>query len=253
MAVCAPLIASYEQQAIKIDVRNSLKPPGTPGHILGTDEMGRDVFARIVHGARKSLVIGISSVMVALLIGGTLGAISGYYGGWVDSIIMRTMDVLLCLPDMLLALAIIAAFKKTEQNIVISIGLAFTPKLSRIVRAAVMTVSRNEYIEAARSIGARNGRIIVSHVLINCMGPIVVQVTLYIANAILTISALSFIGLGIEAPAPEWGNMLATGRAYMRGNAYIVMAPGLAIFFTILSLNLLGDGLRDTLDPRLKQ
>ena len=253
MAVCAPLIASYEQQAIKIDVRNSLKPPGTPGHILGTDEMGRDVFARIVHGARKSLVIGISSVMVALLIGGTLGAISGYYGGWVDSIIMRTMDVLLCLPDMLLALAIIAAFKKTEQNIIISIGLAFTPKLSRIVRAAVMTVSRNEYIEAARSIGARNGRIIVSHVLINCMGPIVVQVTLYIANAILTISALSFIGLGIEAPAPEWGNMLATGRAYMRGNAYIVMAPGLAIFFTILSLNLLGDGLRDTLDPRLKQ
>ena len=253
MAVCAPIIASYEQQAIKIDVLNRLKPPGTPNHILGTDEMGRDIFARIVHGARNSLVIGISAVMLALLIGGTLGSISGYYGGWVDSIIMRTMDVLLCLPDMLLALAIIAAFGKTRENMVISIGLAFTPKLSRIVRAAVMTVRRNEYIEAARSIGARNGRIIMSHVLINCMGPIVVQVTLYVANAILTISALSFIGLGIEAPTPEWGNMLASGRSYMRDNAYIVVAPGLAIFFTILSLNLLGDGLRDTLDPRLKQ
>ena len=253
MAICAPLIADYDQQAIKIDVKNSLKPPGTPNHILGTDEMGRDIFARIVHGARYSLVIGISAVIVALLIGGTLGAISGYFGGWVDSVIMRTMDVLLCLPDMLLALAIIAAFGKTERNMVVSIGLAFTPKLSRIVRAAVMTVRGNEYIEAARSIGARNGRIILSHVLINCMGPIVVQVTLYVANAILTISALSFIGLGIAAPTPEWGNMLASGRSYMRDNAYIVMAPGLAIFFTILSLNLLGDGLRDTLDPRLKQ
>ena len=182
-----------------------------------------------------------------------MGAISGYFGGVIDTVIMRTMDVLLCLPDVLLALAIIAAFGNSQFNMTMAIGLAFTPKLSRIVRAAVMSVRSNEYIEAARSIGAKNGRIIMSHVLVNCMGPIIVQVTLYVANAILTISALSFIGLGISAPTPEWGNMLASGRAFMRDNAYIVMAPGLAIFFTILSLNLLGDGLRDTLDPRLKQ
>ena len=252
MAIFAPLIADYQTKAIKVDVPNRLKPPSME-RLLGTDEMGRDILARVVHGARISLVVGISSVGIALLLGGTLGAVSGYYGGWLDSIIMRTMDVLLCLPDVLLALAIIAAFGNSQTNIMISIGLAFTPKMSRIVRAAVMSVRSNEYIEAARSIGARNGRIILSHVLINCMGPIVVQVTLYVANAILTISALSFIGLGIQAPTPEWGNMLASGRSFMRDHTYIVMAPGLAIFFTILSLNLLGDGLRDTLDPRLKQ
>jgi peptide/nickel transport system permease protein len=153
---------------------------------------------------------------------------------------------------MLLALAIIATFGVSMFNITVSIGLAFTPRLSRVVRAAVMSVRGNEYVEAARSIGAKNGRIIARHVLINCIGPIIVQVTLYVANAILTISALSFIGLGIQAPMPEWGNMLASGREFMRDFPYIVIAPGLAIFFTILSLNLLGDGLRDTLDPRLK-
>lgn len=252
LAIFAPFIADYENDAIMSDVPNRLQPPNAR-NLLGTDDLGRDILARIVHGARISLVIGIAAVGLALLIGGALGAISGYYGGVTDGIIMRIMDVLLCLPDVLLALAIIAAFGKSRTNMIVAIGLAFTPKISRIVRAAVMSVRRNEYIEAARSIGARNHRIILNHVLVNCMGPIIVQVTLYVANAILTISALSFIGLGIEAPTPEWGNMLASGRSFMRDNAYIVMAPGLAIFFTILSLNLLGDGLRDTLDPRLKQ
>ncbi|MCL1795924.1 MAG: ABC transporter permease [Clostridia bacterium] len=252
MAVFAPLIADYKNEAIKIDVPNRLMPPNR-SHLLGTDEMGRDLLARIVHGARISLVIGISAIGVSLLIGGTLGALAGFYGNLCDNIIMRAMDVFLCLPDVLLALAIVATFGTSQVNLVISIGLAFTPKLSRVVRAAVMSVRSNEYIEAARSIGARNGTIILKHVLINCVGQIIVQVTLYVANAILTISALSFIGLGIQSPTPEWGNMLASGRAFMRDHAYIVMAPGLAIFITILSLNLLGDGLRDTLDPRLKQ
>ena len=252
LAICAPLIADYETAAIYVDVTNRLKPPSA-GHMFGTDELGRDIFARVVHGARISLVVGISSIAIALFAGGTLGAISGYFGGLIDSLIMRAMDVFLCLPDVLLALAIIATFGTSQINMMISIGLAFTPRLSRVVRAAVMGVRGNEYVEAARCIGARNGRIITKHVLINCIGPIIVQVTLYVANAILTISALSFIGLGIQAPTPEWGNMLASGRAFMRDYAYIVIAPGLAIFFTILSLNLLGDGLRDTLDPRLKQ
>ena len=252
MAIFAPIIADYKNVAIKIDVPNRLQPPSRE-HILGTDEMGRDLLARIVHGARISLIIGISAIGVSLLLGGTLGALAGFYGGWWDNVIMRAMDVFLCLPDVLLALAIVATFGTSQVNLVISIGLAFTPKLSRVVRAAVMSVRSNEYVEAARSIGARNGTIILRHVLINCIGQIIVQVTLYVANAILTISALSFIGLGIQSPVPEWGNMLASGRAFMRDHAYIVIAPGLAIFFTILSLNLLGDGLRDTLDPRLKQ
>ncbi len=252
LAIGAPLLADYENDAIKLDIVNRLHPPGN-GHIFGTDEMGRDIFARIIYGAKISLSIGISSVFVALLVGGTLGAIAGFYGGKLDDIIMRVMDVFLCLPDVLLALAIIATFGVSKINLVVSIGLSFAPKFSRIVRSAVLGVRGNEYIEAARSIGARDGYIIIWYALINCMGPIIVQVTLYIASAILTISGLSFLGLGIQAPTPEWGNMLASGRAFMRDEAYIVMAPGLAIFFTILSLNLLGDGLRDALDPRLKQ
>nr|HBV66855.1 ABC transporter permease [Clostridiales bacterium] len=252
IAIMAPLIANYNEDAIKINVPGRLKPPNA-NNILGTDEMGRDIFARIVHGARISLVVGISSVTIALFVGGAFGAIAGFFGGRTDNIIMRSMDVLLCLPDVLLALAIVAAFGTNLVNMTVAIGLSFTPKFSRVVRSAVMTVRGIEYVEAARAIGATNTKIITEHVLINCIGPIIVQVTLYVANAILTISSLSFIGLGIQAPTPEWGNMLASGRAYMRDSAYIVMAPGFAIFITILSLNLLGDGLRDALDPRLKQ
>lgn len=251
VAITAPLIANYDTEAIRINVPNRLKAPSAE-HIFGTDELGRDIMARIAHGARISLVVGFASVALALFIGGALGAIAGYYGGKTDDIIMRCMDVFLCLPDVLLALAIVAAFGTNLVNMTIAIGLSFTPKFSRVVRSAVMTVRGIEYVEAARAIGATNTQIITNHVLINCFGPIVVQVTLYVASAILTISALSFIGLGIQAPIPEWGNMLASGRVYMRDNAYIVMAPGLAIFVTILSLNLLGDGLRDALDPRLK-
>jgi peptide/nickel transport system permease protein len=250
-AVVAPLIANYDTDAIRINVPNRLQSPNTK-HILGTDELGRDIMARIVHGARISLVVGCSAIALALFIGGALGAIAGYSGGKIDDVIMRCMDVFLCLPDVLLALAIVAAFGTNLVNLTIAIGLAFTPKFSRVVRSAVMTVRGVDYVEAARTIGATNTHIITSHVLINCFGPIMVQVTLYVANAILTIAAMSFIGLGIQAPIPEWGNMLASGRVYMRDHAYIVMAPGLAIFLTILSLNLLGDGLRDALDPRLK-
>lgn len=252
VALAAPWIADYDSVVIKINIAQRLQPPNA-AHWFGTDELGRDILARIVHGAQVSLSIGISAIFVSLMVGLVLGGAAGYYGGKTDSLIMRSMDVFLCLPDVLLALAIIAAFGNTKLNLVIAIGLAFSPKFSRVVRAAVMSVRDNEYIEAARSIGARDNRIIARHVLPNCVGPIIVQVTLYVANAILTIAALSFIGLGIQPPTPEWGNMLASGRTFMRDFPHIVVAPGLAIFFTILALNLLGDGLRDTLDPRLKQ
>jgi peptide/nickel transport system permease protein len=251
VAITAPWIANYETVVIKINIPQRLQPP-SGSHWFGTDELGRDILARIVYGARISLAIGISAICVSLLVGLVLGGAAGYYGGKVDSIIMRSMDVFLCLPDVLLALAIIAAFGNTKVNLTVAIGLSFSPKFSRVVRSAVMGVRDNEYIEAARSIGARDKRIIARHVLPNCIGPIIVQVTLYVANAILTIAALSFIGLGLQPPTPEWGNMLASGRTFMRDFPHIVVAPGLAIFFTILALNLLGDGLRDTLDPRLK-
>lgn len=252
MAVAAPFIADYKNEALKIDVINRLKPPSAQ-HVFGVDEIGRDVFARIVHGARLSLSIGFSAIAVALLLGGLLGAVAGYFGGRIDNVIMRCMDVFLCLPDVLLAMAIVAAFGTSSINITIAIGLSFTPKFSRIVRSAVMSVRDTEYVEAARAIGAKNSRILRRDILVNCSAPIIVQVTLFAATAILNISGLSFIGLGIQAPTPEWGNMLASGRAYMREYPYIVMAPGLAIFLTILSLNLVGDGLRDALDPRLKE
>ena len=251
VAIAAPWIADYNKVVVKINIAERLQHPSV-AHWLGTDELGRDILARMVYGARVSLLIGISAIFVSLVVGLVLGGAAGYYGGKIDSLIMRAMDVFLSLPDVLLALAIIAAFGNTKLNLTIAIGLSFAPKFSRVVRSAVMGVRDNEYIEAARSIGARDKRIIARHVLPNCVGPIIVQVTLYVANAILTIAALSFIGLGIQPPAPEWGNMLASGRTFMRDFPHIVMAPGLAIFFTILALNLLGDGLRDTLDPRLK-
>lgn len=251
VAVFAPWIADYDRVVVKMNIAERLQHPSAV-HWLGTDELGRDILARMIYGARVSLTIGISAIVVSLVVGLVLGGAAGYYGGKIDSLIMRAMDVFLSLPDVLLALAIIAAFGNTKVNLTVAIGLSFAPKFSRVVRSAVMGVRDNEYVEAARSIGAVDWRIIARHVLPNCIGPIIVQVTLYVANAILTIAALSFIGLGIQPPAPEWGNMLASGRTFMRDFPHIVMAPGLAIFFTILALNLLGDGLRDTLDPRLK-
>ena len=252
LALLAPLVADYDTVVIKLNVANRLQKPSAE-HIFGTDEMGRDIFARIIYGARNSLTISFISVAFALLVGGLLGSISGYFGGLVDNIIMRVMDVFLCLPEILMALAFVAVFGTSIPNLIISAGLSFSPKFARIVRSAVLSVRGSEYLEAARSIGAKDFYIIVKHVIINCIGPIIVQVTLYIAHAILVISSLSFIGLGVQPPAPEWGNMLSSGREYMREAAYLVISPGLAIFCTILSLNLLGDGLRDTLDPRLKQ
>lgn len=253
MALCAPLYLDYQAQCISINPVNRLLPVGSEGHIFGTDDMGRDICARLIYGARISLKIGFLGVTVALLIGGTLGAISGYFGGLIDEVIMRIMDVFNCLPAMLLAIAIVAAFGTSELNMLIAIGVARIPKFARVVRSAVLSISSMEYVEAARAIGASTPNIIIGHVLINSLAPIIVQTTLSVAGCISAISSLSFIGLGIKAPIPEWGNMLSAGRTYMRDHMNMVLAPGLAIFFTILSLNLIGDGLRDALDPRLKQ
>lgn len=251
VAIFADVIADYDTVVIKQNIKDRLQGPSAE-HIFGTDEYGRDIFARIVHGSRVSLYVGVISVGIALTIGGALGAIAGYFGGKLDSVIMRFMDILLAIPGILLAITIVSALGASMLNLMIAVGISNIPGFARIVRAAVLSVKDQEYIEAAKAIGVKNHTIILTHVLPNCMAPIIVQVTLKIATAILSTAGLSFIGLGIKPPAPEWGAMLSGGRGYIRDSGHIVLFPGLAIMITILALNLLGDGLRDALDPRLK-
>ena len=247
VAVFADQIADYNTVVIKQDVVHRFQGPSAE-HWFGTDELGRDIFARLVHGARISLLVAI-----ALATGGTLGAIAGYFGGVVDNVIMRVMDVFLSIPILLLAIMIVAALGSSMTNLMIAIGLASMPTFARVVRASVLSVKDQEFVEAARAIGATNGHIILRHILPNCLSPIIVQATLRVATAILSTASLSFIGLGIKPPAPEWGAMLASGRSAIRDAPHVVVIPGLVIMITILALNLLGDGLRDALDPKLKR
>lgn len=252
VAIFANQIADYNTVAIKQNVVERLQGPSAE-HWAGTDEFGRDIFARLVHGARISLLVGVVAVCIALVTGGILGAIAGYFGGTVDNVIMRIMDIFLSIPILLLAIMIVAALGSSMLNLMIAIGLASMPTFARIVRASVLSVKDQEFVEAARAIGAKNDHIILRHIMPNCLSPIIVQATLRVATAILSTASLSFISLGIQAPAPEWGAMLASGRAYIRDAPHIVIIPGLLIMITILSLNLLGDGLRDALDPKLKR
>jgi peptide/nickel transport system permease protein len=215
--------------------------------------MGRDVLARLIYGSRVSLKVSIISVSMALITGGALGAIAGYYGGKVDNIIMRIMDVFLAIPNMLLAIAVVASLGPSVFNLMLAIAISNVPRFARIVRAAVLGVKDQEFVEAARACGAKNSRIICKEVLPNCMAPIIVQGSIAIASAILVIASLSFIGLGVQPPKPEWGSMLAGGRTYIRDSNYLTVFPGLAIALTSLAINLLGDGLRDALDPKLKR
>lgn len=252
VALFANQIADYETMVIKQNVAIRLQGPSAE-HWCGTDEFGRDIFARLVHGARISLLVGVIAVTIALATGGTLGAIAGYFGGVIDNVIMRVMDIFLSIPILLLAIMIVTALGSSMMNLMIAIGLASMPTFARVVRASVLSVKDQEYVEAARAIGAKTGHIILRHIMPNCLSPIIVQATLRVATAILSTASLSFIGLGMQPPAPEWGAMLASGRSFIRDAPHIVIIPGLLIMVTILALNLLGDGLRDALDPKLKR
>ena len=251
-AIFADVIADYDTMVVAQDVKNRLQGPSA-AHWFGTDEFGRDIFARMLHGSRVSLVVGLISVSISLILGGTLGAFAGFYGGRIDNIIMRIMDIFLAVPSILLAMTIVAALGTDLIYVMLAIGVSGIPSYARIVRAAVMSVKDQEFVESARAIGASSPTIIFREILPNCMAPIIVQATLSVAGAILSTASLSFIGLGVQPPAPEWGAMLSSGRNYLRDSVHLTLFPGLAIVITILALNLLGDGLRDALDPRLKQ
>ncbi len=248
--VFANQIVSYDV-AVKQDLVNKLQPPGN-GHIMGTDSFGRDIFARIIHGSRISLSIGFISVALSLLAGGAVGALAGFYGGKTDIILMRFMDMFLAMPSMLLAICIVSVLGPGMVNLLLAISLSSIPRFAVIVRSSVLTIKNSEFVEAARAAGAGTFRIIVRHILPNSMGPIIVQATLSMGGVILTASSLSFIGLGVMPPQPEWGAILTEGKEYIRESPYLVMFPGIAIMTSVLALNFLGDGLRDALDPRLK-
>lgn len=248
--IFANQIVSYDI-AIKQDLVNKLQGPSGK-HLMGTDSFGRDIFARVIHGSRISLSIGFVSVALSLLVGGAIGAIAGFYGGKVDSILMRFMDMFLAMPSMLLAICIVSVLGPGMMNLLLAISLSSLPRFAVIVRSSVLTIKSAEFVEAARSAGASTFRIIVHHILPNSMGPIIVQSTLSMGGVILTASSLSFIGLGVMPPQPEWGAILTEGKEFIREAPYLVMFPGLAIMISVLALNFLGDGLRDALDPRLK-
>jgi len=249
-ALLAPVIATHSPTDQSIVDR--YQTPSSE-HYLGTDELGRDIFSRIVYGTRISIQIGIIAVGISMIVGVLLGATAGYFGKWIDQVIMRLIDILMAFPSILLAIALVAVLGPSLRNAMIAVGIVGVPQFARIVRAAVLSVKETEYIEAARAIGAKHSRIVFQHVLPNCVAPIIVQATLGIGTAILDAAGLSFLGLGAQPPTPEWGAMLSDGRSALQTAPWVIAFPGIAIFFVVLGFNLFGDGLRDALDPKLKE
>ena len=249
MAVAAPWISARDP--IRTAPREALQAPGAR-FVLGSDQFGRDVASRVLHGARVSLLVGVISVSIAVGLGAPIGLVSGYYGGRLDALIMRVMDVMLAFPGILLALAIVSVLSPGLGNVMIAVGLSAVPGYARLVRATVLSAREHLYVEAARALGGRDGGILVRDILPNVVAPLIVTATLGLGGAILSAAALSFLGLGSQPPQPEWGRMLSEGRDYLREAWWISTFPGLGILLTVLAMNLVGDGLRDVLDPRLK-
>lgn len=250
IAVLAPFLTPYDH--LLTDMSASLRPP-SPVHWFGTDEFGRDIYSRILFGARVSLMVGLISVGISSIIGTALGLVAGYFGGKWDDAIMRFTDILLAFPSILLAIAIMTGLGRGVGNAMIAIGVVGIPVYARIVRGQVLAVRSQEYIEAAQAIGVGSVRQMWRHILPNVMAPLIVQATLGMSTAILEAAALGFLGLGVQPPQAEWGDMIAHGRRFIYNAAYMIYFPGIAISLTVLGLNLFGDGLRDILDPRLKK
>lgn len=252
LVVClmAPIIAPYDYQAM--DIRNKSQAPSAE-HWFGTDHLGRDILSRVLYGGRYSITMGIFSLLVSLVIGTVVGSIAGYFGGWVDGVIMRFLDIIQSLPGMLLTIVMSAVLGSGYINTIIALSINGIPGEARMLRGQILKVRGNEYVEAAQAINCSRLRIILSHLLPNSFSPMIVQASMGIASRIMMASSLSFIGLGVQPPDPEWGAMLSDSRVYMREFPHMILFPGIAIALTVLSLNLFGDGLRDALDPKLKR
>jgi peptide/nickel transport system permease protein/dipeptide transport system permease protein len=254
-ALFAPLLTPHNP--VEASLYDQIKPPfwydiGTTEHILGTDDLGRDILSRIIYGARVSLIVALVSVGIAFVIGSLLGAIAGYYKGTVDNIIMRFMDILLAFPHILMAIVVVAYLGPSLRNAMIAIGIIYIPRFARILRGSVLEELQKDYVTASRAAGARDWRIIFVTIFPNCLAPLIVQTTLGFASAILDAAALSFLGLGAQPPTPEWGAMIAMGRSLILRAWWVMTFPGIAILLAVLGFNLFGDGLRDALDPRLR-
>jgi len=232
-------------------LREKLQGPSLK-HFFGTDELGRDLFWRVVYGTRYSLAIGFVAVIISAVVGVPLGALAGYYGGKLETVIMRVADIFSAIPSILLAIAIVSLLGRTTFNLMLAIGIAAVPQFARVTRASVLTVRSEEYVEAARALGKSDMYILFKHILPNCLSPIIVQTTLRIAGAIVSASSLSFLGVGVRPPSPEWGALLNAGKDLIMGYSYLCLFPGLAIMITVLAFNMVGDGLRDAMDPKLK-
>ncbi|MBO0904872.1 ABC transporter permease subunit [Jiella sp. MQZ13P-4] len=255
-AIAAPLIAPHSP--VVTNNQAQLVPPvwqdgGSWTYVLGTDAIGRDILSRLLYGAQYSLFIGVIVVVVAVSVGIAVGLVAGYFGGWIDTVIMRVMDVILAFPSLLLALVLVAVLGPGLTNAMIAIALVLQPHFVRLTRASVMAEKRREYVTAAQVVGAGPLRLMVITILPNCLGPLIVQATLSFSNAILDAAALGFLGMGAQPPTPEWGTMLAEAREFILRAWWVVTFPGLAILVTVLAINLVGDGLRDALDPKMKR
>lgn len=249
MAVAAPLLTAYDPVAQ--DLEQALERPSV-AHPFGTDHLGRDIMSRILYGARISLFIGVMGVGLGLIVGVPLGLVSGYFGGWVDIIVQRIADVMLAFPAILLALSLVAVLGVGLQNVIIAVGISVVPIFMRLARGSVLSIREQTYVEAARALGGTDVRIIRSHVLPNSLAPLIVQATLSVGITILIAAGLGFLGLGVQPPTPEWGSMLGEGRQYIFNASYMATFPGLAIAISVLAFNLVGDGLRDALDPHMR-
>ncbi len=250
MAVLAPYIATHEFAAV--EPTNRFAPPSLDNY-FGTDRLGRDVFTRVMWGSRVSLTVGLVAAGVSVVLGTVIGAVSGYCGGWVDNILQRLTEIVMCFPTMFLLLTIIAIVDRSIFNIMLVIGITSWPGLARLVRSEVLSLKKQDFTEAARAMGASDFRIIFRHILPNAAAPIIVNTTLRVAGAILAESSLSFLGLGVQEPFPSWGSILNAGRSHLRSAPWITLFPGLLIFITVLAFNYVGDGFRDALDPKLKE
>ena len=252
LCVGAPLFTKYDP-VIDMNPKDKLLPPGSEGHLLGTDDYGRDIWSRLIYGGRTSVLTGVVVALLSAAAGVVIGCVSGYFGGRLDSLLMRFTDIMLSFPFLIIAIAIMAALGASQKNVVLALAIIGWPGFARLTRSQVLALKEQEYVESARVAGFKSPRIIFNHILPNAMGPIIVQLTLAVGNAILSAASLNFLGMGVDSTLPDWGVMLNQGRNYLQTHSYLTTIPGVAISLTVLAMNWVGDGLRDASDPRLRK